>query len=161
MIIGRKDDGRAYVELNGLLASHTKKSVGLNAGLWSAYTNGVLGSNINVSPIYSHTHKLKNFTLEKVFPRLTKYFKCLKDISLPGINLGLFTRSWEPENSFILGLVNTISEEGKENDHISVGLINRIYDKDHRRDPRWRLGISARVSLDGIFRHKNADGGEE
>ena len=158
-LIYSKTNGNAGVSIGGL-ASEVNGNAGVNMGLFSE-VNGNAG--VSIGGIYARS-KSEDYTIGEICPRITKYLpKCLRDIALPAVKFGLLTSTERARNSLVCGpifgcaLFNHIVDHGE--DYLALGLVNRITNYETGKT-RYTFLTSNRVSIDGIFKHRE-DGERE
>jgi len=162
MGLGAEVDGNAGVNVGGIYAG-VKGDAGVNVGGIYAGVKGDAGVNVggiiaivgvnagvNVG-LGAEVENLNDYTLEQACGKFGKYLpNFLKDVALPAFNIGFITNTRKVKNGYALGLFNNIKED--KGDYIAIGLLNRITSDNEKT--KYRLGLSGKVSIDGIFKHK-------
>lgn len=143
------DCERTGINISGLFAGVRESGISIAGGL-----AGSDCTNVSCAPI-TLVGELENYTMGDILPeRLTKKLPSwLKNLSFPGVSLGIFNRLGEMRNSYVFGLVNYIGDDAPEleEDYIAVGLLNIVKRENNKKS--YRPFISCRVSLDGILTH--------
>ena len=147
-------NGNAGVSMGGL-ASVVNGNAGVSIGGLFSEVNGNAG--VSIGGIYARS-KSEDYTIGEICPRITKYLpKCLRDIALPAVKFGLLTSTERARNSLVCGpifgcaLFNHIVDHGE--DYLALGLVNRITNYETGKT-RYTFLTSNRVSIDGIFKHR-------
>ncbi len=96
---------------------------------------------------------LNDTILQTLFPKLTKYLpKCVKEIAIPGFNVGVLTTTGNTNNAAIFGFYNIIKET--DGDYVAFGLINQTKNDDGKYSLRFLF--DGKITIDGIFRHRKS-----
>ena len=147
MGLGAEVDGNAGVNVGGIYAG-VKGDAGVNVGGIIAIVGVNAGVNVGLG---AEVENLNDYTLEQACGKFGKYLpNFLKDVALPAFNIGFITNTRKVKNGYALGLFNNIKED--KGDYIAIGLLNRITSDNEKT--KYRLGLSGKVSIDGIFKHK-------